>query len=67
MAATGAGMKCLVTVNDYSKNEAYSEAKLVVSCLGDKTEQATVLSGKQRQDVTIEGVVTVPLLQKIVE
>lgn len=68
MAATGAGMKCLVTVNDYTKNEDYREAELVVSCLGDpEKEQATVLSGKRSKDVTLKGYVTVPLLQQLGE
>jgi beta-phosphoglucomutase-like phosphatase (HAD superfamily) len=67
LAATGAGMRCLVTVNDYTKNEDYSEAELVVSCLGDpETEQATVLSGKRSQDITFKGYVTVPLLEQLV-
>ncbi len=67
MAATGAGMKCLVTVNGYTKNEDYREAELVVSCLGDpEQEHATVLSGKQSQDVTFEGCVTVALLRQLV-
>jgi HAD superfamily hydrolase (TIGR01509 family) len=68
LAATGAGMKCLVTVNDYTKAEDYREAELVVSCLGDpEKELATVLSGKRGHDLTFEGYVTVPLLQKLLE
>ena len=67
MAATGAGMKCLVTVNDYTKDEDYSEAELVVSCLGEpKTDLATVLSGKRSDDITFKGYVTVPLLHQLV-
>ncbi len=64
MAATGAGMKCLVTLNAYTKNDVYREAERVVSCSGDpEQEHATVLSGKQSQDVTFEGCVTVALLR----
>ncbi|MBM2622031.1 HAD-IA family hydrolase [Actinoplanes sp. LDG1-06] len=35
LAATGAGLRCLVTVNDYTRAEDFTEAALVVSELGD--------------------------------
>ncbi len=35
LAAVGAGLRCLVTVSDYTADEAFDEAVLVVSCLGD--------------------------------
>jgi HAD superfamily hydrolase (TIGR01509 family) len=35
LAATGAGLRCLVTVNGYTRDEAFDEAVLVVSELGD--------------------------------
>jgi HAD superfamily hydrolase (TIGR01509 family) len=35
LAATGAGLPCLVTVNGYTRAEAFDEAVLVVSELGD--------------------------------
>ena len=35
LAAKAAGMHCVVTTNDYTKNEDFSEADLVVSELGD--------------------------------
>jgi HAD superfamily hydrolase (TIGR01509 family) len=35
LAATGAGLPCLVTVNGYTRDEAFEEAVLVVSELGD--------------------------------
>jgi HAD superfamily hydrolase (TIGR01509 family) len=35
LAATGAGLPCLVTVNGYTRHEAFDEAALVVSELGD--------------------------------
>ena len=35
LAATGAGLGCLVTVNDYTRDEDFGEALLVVSELGD--------------------------------
>jgi HAD superfamily hydrolase (TIGR01509 family) len=35
LAATGAGLPCLVTVNGYTRHEVFDEAALVVSELGD--------------------------------
>ncbi|MFP5283983.1 MAG: HAD-IA family hydrolase, partial [Actinomycetes bacterium] len=35
LAATGAGLRCLVTVNGYTRSEEFDEAVLVVSELGD--------------------------------
>lgn len=35
LAATGAGLRCLVTVNGYTRHEPFDEAALVVSELGD--------------------------------
>jgi HAD superfamily hydrolase (TIGR01509 family) len=35
LAATGAGFACLITVNDYTRDEDFGEAVLVVSELGD--------------------------------
>jgi HAD superfamily hydrolase (TIGR01509 family) len=35
LAATGAGLRCLVTVNGYTRDEDFTEAVLVVSEMGD--------------------------------
>jgi HAD superfamily hydrolase (TIGR01509 family) len=35
LAAVGAGLRCVVTVNDYTRDENFDEASLVVSDLGD--------------------------------
>jgi beta-phosphoglucomutase-like phosphatase (HAD superfamily) len=35
LAAKAAGMHCIVTTNDYSKDEDFTEADIVVSELGD--------------------------------
>jgi HAD superfamily hydrolase (TIGR01509 family) len=35
LAATGAGLRCLITVNGYTENEDFTEAVMVVSSLGD--------------------------------
>ncbi len=45
LAATGAGLACVITVSDFTRAEVFSPAALVVSALGDPGgEQATVLA-----------------------
>jgi dihydroxyacetone kinase phosphoprotein-dependent L subunit len=45
VAATGAGLACVITVNDFTAGEDFTEAALVVSSLGDPGgETATVLA-----------------------
>ena len=41
LAAVGAGLRCLVTVNGYTQDEDASEAVLVVTSLGDPGGEAT--------------------------
>jgi HAD superfamily hydrolase (TIGR01509 family) len=41
LAAAGAGLRCLVTVNGYTEDEDFSEAVLVVTSLGDPGREAT--------------------------
>jgi dihydroxyacetone kinase phosphoprotein-dependent L subunit len=43
LAATGAGLTCMITVNDYTAGEDFSEAVLVVSSLGDPDGEHTVV------------------------
>jgi HAD superfamily hydrolase (TIGR01509 family) len=43
VAASGAGLACLVTVNGYTVGEDFSEAAMVVSSLGDIGGEATVV------------------------
>jgi beta-phosphoglucomutase-like phosphatase (HAD superfamily) len=46
-SAHAAGMKCLVTVSSYTKDEDFSAAELVVSCLGDPGgERCKVLANR---------------------
>jgi beta-phosphoglucomutase-like phosphatase (HAD superfamily) len=50
-AATGAGLRCLLTVNAYTQDEDNSEAVLVVSALGDPDDtpiQVLANRGKAR-------------------
>lgn len=47
LAADGAGLRCLVTVNGYTEREDFAEAALVVTALGDPDgEHATVLANR---------------------
>jgi len=43
LAAVGAGLRCVVTVNDYTVDEDASEAVLVVTSLGDPEGERTVV------------------------
>ena len=50
LAATGAGLTCVITVNDFTRDEDFSEAALVVSSLGDPGgEQHVVLANRSRR------------------
>lgn len=49
LAAAGAGITCVITVNDFTKDEDFSEAALVVSSLGDPDgDRAAVLANRSR-------------------
>jgi dihydroxyacetone kinase phosphoprotein-dependent L subunit len=49
LAATGAGLACVITVNDFTVGEDFSEAALVVSSLGDPGgERTEVLANRSR-------------------
>jgi HAD superfamily hydrolase (TIGR01509 family) len=49
LAATGAGITCMITVNDFTAGEDFSEAALVVSSLGDPGgERTEVLANRSR-------------------
>ena len=49
LAATGAGVTCMITVNDFTAAEDFSEAALVVSSLGDPGgERSVVLANRSR-------------------
>jgi HAD superfamily hydrolase (TIGR01509 family) len=49
LAATGAGVTCMITVNDFTAAEDFSEAALVVSSLGDPgAERTVVLANRSR-------------------
>ncbi len=46
LAATGAGLACVVTVSEYSANEDFSGATVVLSNLGDPGEPLTVIASR---------------------
>jgi HAD superfamily hydrolase (TIGR01509 family) len=46
LAAVGAGLRCVVTVSSFTKDEDFSEAVLVVSSLGDPGEPTRVLANR---------------------
>jgi HAD superfamily hydrolase (TIGR01509 family) len=46
LAATGAGLPCVITVSSYSRGEDFREAALVVTSLGDPGEPMEVLANR---------------------
>jgi HAD superfamily hydrolase (TIGR01509 family) len=48
-AATSAGLKTIVTVNEYTKNQNFSQASLVLSDLGEPDRSFKVLQGNLAQ------------------
>jgi len=43
LAADGAGLRCVITINGYTETEDASEAVLVVTSLGDPDGEATTV------------------------
>ena len=50
LAAAGAGLPALITVNGYTEDEDFTGAALVVTSLGDPGEPATVLANRTAAD-----------------
>ncbi|MEO0455131.1 MAG: HAD-IA family hydrolase [Cyanobacteria bacterium P01_A01_bin.114] len=50
MAATQANLKTIVTVNEYTQDQDFSEARAVVSHLGEPDQPCTVIAGKLQAD-----------------
>ena len=50
LAAVGAGLRCVVTVSGYTRDEDFSEAALVVTSLGDAGEPAAVIANRSAAD-----------------
>jgi dihydroxyacetone kinase phosphoprotein-dependent L subunit len=54
LAASGAGLACVITVNDFTMDEDFSEAALVVSALGDPGgEKAVVIENHMENHAAI--------------
>lgn len=64
LAANAAGMACVVTFNDLTKDEDFSEAAIVVSSLGDPGVEETVVV-QNRTDARPEGCLTVEDLERV--
>jgi HAD superfamily hydrolase (TIGR01509 family) len=64
LAATAAGLPCIITVNDLTRNEDFHEAAIVVTSLGDPDgEQMVVL--ENRSQATPQRFMTVQDLEAI--
>ncbi len=46
LAASGAGLACVITVSEYSAGEDFSEAALVLSSLGEPGRPLVVLANR---------------------
>lgn len=65
LAARAAGMKCLVTVNEYTNQENFNEAILVISSLGDYEEKCRVL--RNPDNLNIGSNIDLSILQQILD
>jgi HAD superfamily hydrolase (TIGR01509 family) len=64
LAATAAGMTCIITVNDLTRDEDFHEAALVVSSLGDPGGEQTVVLENRTQAMP-QSYVTVRDLEQV--
>jgi len=64
LSAVAAGMKCVVTINDYSREEDFSEAALVLTCLGDPDGERCVALAN-RSGAAVDECFTVAALEKV--
>lgn len=64
LAAVAAGMPCVVTYNELTKDEDFSEAAIVLSCLGDPAGEQAIVR-ENRTQAKPAGFVSVADLDKI--
>lgn len=64
LAATAAGMTCIVTYNGLTKNEDFTEAALVLSDFGEPGNEAIAI-GQNRTNVQPQGYFTVDDLEQV--
>ncbi len=65
LAAVGAGLRCLMTVNGYTEEEDSSEAILVVSSLGDPGRRADARDREPQQGRSPGDYVTLADLEAV--
>jgi HAD superfamily hydrolase (TIGR01509 family) len=65
LAATGAGLRCVITVSHFSAGEDFAEAALVVSSLGDPGEPMTIFANGS--PASPDGYVTLADLAAVLE
>lgn len=65
LAAVGAGLPCLVTVNEYTRDESFDEAVLVVSELGDPRRRSIEVLAN-RAGVEVGEHVTLDVLRECI-
>jgi HAD superfamily hydrolase (TIGR01509 family) len=63
-AADAAGLRCLVTVNGYTRDEVFTGAAMVVTSLGDPDGEATTVLADDAA-VEVDGWVTVDTLTRL--
>jgi len=64
LAAIAAGMKCVVTYNDFTQNENFDEAAIVLSCLGDPGGEPAIVV-KNRTKANLVGYLSVADLEQL--
>ncbi|OZH52080.1 hypothetical protein AFK68_26640 [Hydrocoleum sp. CS-953] len=64
LAATAARMTCIVTYNELTKNEDFSEAALVLSDFGEPGNESIAI-GQNRTNVKPQGYFTVDDLEQV--
>lgn len=65
-SAVTAGMKCLITINDYTRGEDFSHAAIVLTCLGDPGGETCVVLANP-SGVSVDKYLTVRALERIVD
>ena len=64
LAAVAAGMTCIVTYNELTKEEDFSEAAMVLSCLGDPAGEQAIVR-ENRTDARPAGSLSVADLEEV--
>ena len=64
LAAVAAGMTCVITYNDLTKDEDFSEAAIVLSCLGDPAGEQAIVR-ENRTEARPAGSLSVADLEKV--